>query len=281
MRIVMDDAGDIPADLAQKYNIRVVPINIMFGTEEYLSGVTMDHAAFYDKVEKVTGANFPKTSQPTPYQMAEVYREILAQGETEILTVTVSDKLSGTYASAVAAAQELDGQGTFYTFDSQGGSAAQGYMALAAARMAEEGRPGDEILEYLAKMRAEMAVIFTIDSLEFAVKGGRVSSMKSMMASLLNIKPILQLKDGLIVEAGKVRTRKRAVESIVAMIHEKMGNRPVKLAILHANAAADAAMLAEQARAKLNATEEILVDMTIPVAINLGPGALGIAAIPD
>ena len=213
MRIVMDDAGDIPADFAKKHNIAIIPVNITFGTEEFLSGITMDQAGFYEKVSEVGEHNFPKSSQPTPFQFAELYRSILAQGEDEILTITVGEKLSGTYASAVAAAKELAGQGTFHLFDSAGGSAAQGYMTIEAARMAENGASAADILVRLEVMRQEQVVVFLINSLEYAVKGGRVSSLQSSFASLLRIKPIMDLKDGLIVEAGRVRTYKKVSSS--------------------------------------------------------------------
>jgi DegV family protein with EDD domain len=280
MQIVMDDTGDIPMDLVEKYNIRIIPINIMFGTDQFLSRVELNHAAFYEKTKTVTADNFPKTSQPTPFQFVELYKEIFATGETEILTVTVSEKLSGTYASVVQARKELEGQGTIHLFDSQAGAAAQGYIALEAARMAHEGADINTILPALEKLREAMSVVFTIDSLEYAVKGGRVSSMKSLMASLLNIKPILRLDDGLIVEAGRVRTRKRALDHIVDMIHQDMGNQPIKLVVIHANAPEDATILQEKARAKLNIAEELFTDISIPVAINLGPGALGLIAFP-
>lgn len=280
MKIVMDDAGDIPMDLAQKYDVRIIPINIMFGTEQFLSRVEMGHDAFYRKTTEVTADNFPKTSQPTPYQFVEFYKEILAEGETDILTVTVSDKLSGTYASAVQARKELEGQGNFYLFDSQAGSAAQGYMALEAARMAHDGADIDTIMATLEKMRDSMSVVFTIDSLEYAVKGGRVSSMKSLVASLLNIKPILRLNDGLIVEAGRVRTRKRALDHIVDVIYQDLGDQPVRLVVIHANAPDDAKILQEKARARFNIAEELFADISVAVAINLGPGALGLIAFP-
>lgn len=280
MRIVMDDAGDIPPEIVEKYNIHIMPINIMFGTEQYLSEIDMDRPAFYEKTKHVTSENFPKTSQPTPYQFVEAYKEILASGEDKILTVTVSEKLSGTYASAVAAAKELDGEGTFHLFDSQAGSAAQGYMAIEAARMAAEGASIDEILARLEQMRSEMVVGFTIDSLEYARKGGRVSNVKSVMASLLNIKPILRLDDGLIVEAGRVRTRKKAIGRIVEYVREHLGDREINLAVIHAGSPEDAAVLRQKAQAALNTAETITVDMAIAVAINLGPGALGLVAIP-
>ncbi len=281
MRIVSDDAGDIPPDLAEKHNIAIIPLNITFGTEEFLSGITMDQAGFYEKVSEVGEHNFPKSSQPTPFQFAELYRSILAQGEDEILTITVGEKLSGTYASAVAAAKELAGQGTFHLFDSAGGSAAQGYMTIEAARMAENGASAADILARLEVMRQEQVVVFLINSLEYAVKGGRVSSLQSSFASLLRIKPIMDLKDGLIVEAGRVRTYKKALDYIVEKVAEQVGEKSVKVAYIHAHDLDGANLLRERARRQLNISEEIELEMAVSVAINLGPGALGIVAIPE
>jgi DegV family protein with EDD domain len=276
----MDDAGDVPADLVEKYNIKMVPVNIVFGTEEYLSTIEMDHAAFYEKAKEVSSHNFPKTSQPSPFQYAEVFRSILAEGETEIIAICVGEKLSGTYASATAAAKELEGQGTFHIFDTASGSCGQGYMAIEAARMVERGAGAKAILERLQVMRETQAVVFLIDSLEYAVKGGRVSMLKSTLASLLRIKPIMDLRDGVISEAGTVRTYGKALVSIVDRVHERMGDKPCQVAYIHANDRQGAIRLQELSEARLNITEAITSDMAVSVAINLGPGALGLVAIP-
>lgn len=281
MRVIIDDAGDVPAALAAALDIRVIPVNIMFGTEEFLSRVTMSHSAFYEKVKTVDDHNFPKTSQPTPYQFEELYRELIEGGAEEILTVTVSEKLSGTYASATAAAQALADRATFHVFDSQSGSAAQGLMAVEAARMAQTGATFDTIEPRLQEMRHHQSIYFLIDSLDFAVRGGRVGVLRSAMASLLNIKPIMTVEDGLIVERGKVRTYKKAVSFIVEAVRKDMGGRPVKLAAIHSNDEEAGQALLEKAQAALNNTESFLVDMAISVAINLGPGALGLIAIPE
>jgi DegV family protein with EDD domain len=281
MRIVMDDAGDVPAESIKKHNLKILPVNVMFGTEEFLSGVDITHETFYEKVKAVGDHNFPKTSQPTPFQFVEAYESILAEGEKDILTITVSEKLSGTYASAVAAGKELEGQGNFYLFDSQGGSAAQGFMALEAAEMAAAGKDIDTVIARLKTMRESMVVVFLINSLEYAVKGGRVSALRSTMASLLNIKPIMQLENGLIVEAGKVRTYKKAMNYMVDFVKERVGDKPVKVAFLHARDVEGMRTLQALARPQLKIIEEIEVDLAIAVAINLGPGALGIAVVPE
>jgi DegV family protein with EDD domain len=281
MRIITDDVADIPADLIEKYNIYIIPVNIMFGTEEFLSGITMDHAAFYEKVKQVDAHNFPKTSQPTPYQFVEVFEKLIDEGESEFLTVTVSQKLSGTYDSAEAARRELAGKATFHLFDSQSGSAGQGFLALEAARMAQDGAGADEILSRLEKLRDELIVVFLIDSLEYAVKGGRVGSLRSTVATLLNIKPIMTLRDGVIVEAGKVRTYSKAITYLVDFVKQRAAGRPVKLAVIHAGAQEGGEALLARAGDEIEHTEALLADMAVAVAVNLGPGALGIVALPE
>ena len=280
MRIVMDDAGDVPVHLIEELDIYVLPVNIMFGTEEYLSGVTMDHDAFYAKVESVEEHNFPKTSQPTPYQFEQAFEEIIEDGETEIVVIAVSERLSGTYASAAAAARAVEGRATVNLFDSKSGSAVQGLMVIEAARMARDGASADAVCARLEKMRETFSVYFLIDSLEYAVKGGRVSSLRAGFANLLNIKPIMTLDDGLIVEAGKVRTYKKAVDWMVEAVRGDVGTTSVNLAVMHANNRAAGKALLENARPKLNVKEEFFMDMAVAVAINLGPGALGLVAIP-
>ena len=281
MRIVMDDAGDVPEELVKKHNIAVIPVNITFGTQEYLSGMELDQTGFYEKVKEVGEHNFPKSSQPTPFQFQQLYESILGEGENEIMTITVGEKLSGTYASAEAGAQPLQDKGTFHLFDSASGSAAQGYMVLEAARMAEAGATADEIFAKLERMRDEQTVVFLIDSLEYAVKGGRVGSLQSSLASLLRIKPIMELKDGQIVEAGRVRTYAKALDYIVDKVTREVGDKPVKMALIHAHDPQGVIQLREQASKRLNVSEEFESEMAVSVAINLGPGALGIVAIPE
>ncbi|MDX1662683.1 MAG: DegV family protein [Candidatus Promineifilaceae bacterium] len=280
MQVVIDGAGDLPPALVEELDIAVVPINIMFGDEQFLSGVTMDHAAFYTKVQTVDSDNFPKTSQPTPYQMEQAYRQILTTGERQLLVITVSEKLSGTYESAVAAANALADEAEIEVFDSAAGSAVQGWMAVEAARMAGQGAGFDAILGCLEQMRDSASIYFLIDSLEYAVKGGRVSFIRSTVASLLNIKAIMTVEDGLIVEGGRVRTYRKALSFMVEATRNAVGTAPVQLAVMHANRAEAGQALLDMACAALNVREHFLMDLAISVAVNLGPGALGLVAIP-
>ncbi|MDT8306039.1 MAG: DegV family protein, partial [Anaerolineae bacterium] len=248
LRIIIDDAADAPQDLVDELQIHVVPINVTFGAEQYYTGLTIDRSGFYEKVRHVTGADFPKTSQPTPYQFEQAYRTVLADGADELIAVTVSEKLSGTYASAIAAAEALAGRAKIHVFDSQSGSAAQGLMAVVAARLARQGQPAAGILEALGEMRRNASIYLLIDSLEFAVRGGRVSSLQSGVASLFHIKPVMTVEDGLIVPSGRVRTMGKALERIVEKTCEAVGDRPVLLASVHANTVAAGTRLLDMAR---------------------------------
>jgi DegV family protein with EDD domain len=276
MRIIMDDAGDVPAEFIAKYNIHVMPINVMFGTEEFLSGVTMNHKEFYAKVKTVTDANFPKTSQPTPHQFVEAYEKMIAEGETEFITITISEKLSGTYASAVMAHRELAGKATFHLVDSQSGAGAFGFQVMEAAKMAAEGASAAQILARIDEVKKKTTTIFMIDNLEYAVRGGRVSAWRSTVASLLKIKPIMKLEDGRVVEDSKVRSHKKAISYLVEYAKQRVGNKPVRAFVEYGGDASYGEALRIEAQEGLNIQELYFMDLCLPVAINMGPGALAL-----
>lgn len=280
LRIIIDDAADAPQELVDALQIHVVPINVTFGAEQYYPGITIDRPGFYEKVKNVAAASFPKTSQPTPYQFEQAYRTLLSDGAGELIAITVSENLSGTYASAIAAAGSLAGEAIIHVFDSQSGSAAQGLMAVVAARLARQGQPAARILQALQEMRRKASIFLLIDSLEFAVRGGRVSSLQSGVASLFHIKPVMTVEDGLIVPSERVRTMGKALERIVEKTYEAVGELPVLLASVHANTPAAGARLLDMARPRFDVVEAYLLELALSVAVNLGPGALGLVAVP-
>jgi DegV family protein with EDD domain len=280
MKVVIDDAADLSEELRTKYNIANIPVNVHFGTEQFLTGENMTHDQFYRKAANVNDDNWPKTSQPSPYQFEEFYRKLMAEGERDILTITVGEKLSGTYPSAIAARKEIGDEANITVFNSETASGAQGMMAVEAVRMDRDGASLDEILDRLAEIRDEHVITLVINSLEWAVKGGRVSGLRGMMASLLNIKPIMYLFDGEVVEAGKVRTHKKALRFMADFAKEKVGDKPVRLSVLHANAAQEAEDLLETVKPMFNAQAVHVVNLCVPVAINLGPGTLGLILLP-
>ncbi len=286
MQIVADGAADIPLDLIQKYGIHIVPVNVMFGEEEFLSAPNLDHsraithAQFYDKARTVTDANWPKTSQPTPFQFVEAYEEMIAGGKNEFLTITVSQKLSGTYASAEMARQELDGKAAFHIVDSATGSIGFGWQVIEAARLAAEGAGLDAILARIAELKEKTVTSFMIDNLEYAVRGGRVSSWRSTVASLLKIKPIMTVRDGLVVEENKVRSQGKALRYQVDYVKERVGDQPVWAGVAWSGTDENGQTLRQMASEELNVVDWQFLEMAVPIAINMGPGAVALFAVP-
>lgn len=277
LHIVTDGAADMPPEWGEKYKIHTVPINIQFGEETYLQFIDLDFDSFYEKVTETK--TVPKTAQPSPHQFIEFYKKIANQGDT-ILSIHVTSKLSGTYASAVIATEELKDQYNIIPVDSAGGSLGIGFMCREARKMADAGKSVDEILTYIDQVKNDVQIILTLDTLEYARMSGRVGALSAALASLLNIKPIAVLDNGVVEMVGKVRTRKAALKRVVEMATERYGKRPVSLGILHARAPEAGAKLLTDVQNALNTQEAVITDLSLSLATNFGPGTLGIVLYP-
>jgi len=277
LRIVTDGAADLPLEWQAEYGIDMLPVNIHFGEKTYLQNVDLDNEGFYRLVDETQ--KIPKTSQPSPHQFSEIYKKIAQPGDT-IISIHVTSKLSGTYASAVSAGRELAGIYDVIPFDSASGSMAIGFMCRAARLQERAGKNVDQIMKHLEEMRKTGRIVLALDTLKYARMSGRVGTMQAALASVLNVKPIAVLGDGLLQMTEKVRTRKASLERLIAMITEEFGNRPLMMAILHARDPQAGQEMMERARAQFNIKELFLVDLSISLAANLGPGTVGIVAFP-
>jgi DegV family protein with EDD domain len=277
LRIVTDGAVDVPPTWEKEYDIKIVPINIHFGEKTFLQYVDMDFDGFYKEVK--TNKDFPKTSQPSPHQFAEFYRNHYQRGEI-ILSIHVTSKLSGTYASCVSAAEELKGEYNIVPFDSLGGSMGAAFMCRTARKMANAGKSVDEIVKHLETMRDKAHVILTLDTLDYARRSGRVGAFSAALASLLNVKPIARLQDGLVQMVDKVRTRKAALARVIELGKETVGNQAVSLGVVHANDRESGKVLLEEAKRNFNAKETEMTDLSISLAVNFGPGTVGLVLYP-
>ena len=278
MRIVTDGAADMPSGWEKEFDIQVIPINVHFGEKTFIQNVDLDFDGFYEMVGNKTNA-FPKTSQPSPHQFVEFYKKNFQPGDT-ILSIHITSKLSGTYASAVAAAEELKGTYNVITFDSLGGSMGTGHMCRTARQMERAGKSVDEIVRYLESIRDKAFIILTLDTLEYARRSGRVGALSASLASVLNLKPIALLKDGLVETVDKVRTRKAALARVIALGQELVGNKPVHLGIVHARDIESGYALMEEAKKHFNVKSAEMTDLSISLAINFGPGTVGLVLYP-
>lgn len=277
LRIVTDGACDMPSEWGKEYDIHVIPINIHIGDKTYLQGVDLSNDDFYDTVEK--NKIIPKTSQPSPTQFEDFYSRVAQTGDT-ILSIHVTSKLSGTFASAEMAARELEGQFRVLPFDSAAGSVAQAYMCKEARLMDRAGSTIDEILRRLKFIRDNVNIILTLDTLEYARMSGRVKTLQAALASILNVKPIVVLTDGILDMADKVRTRHRALDTVVEKVYAKVGNRQVNAAVVHARDPESGKKLMERVSKALNYKELVMTELSIAVSANLGPGTVGVIAYP-
>jgi DegV family protein with EDD domain len=278
MRIVTDGAVDIPSGWEKDLDIHVIPINVHFGEKTYIQNVDLNLDEFYKLVSDKTNP-FPKTSQPSPHQFVEFYKKNFQPDET-ILSIHITSKLSGTYASAVSAAEELKGTYNVITFDSLGGSIGVAFMCRTVRQMEHDGKSVDEILRQLESMRSKVFIILTLDTLEYARRSGRVGALSASLASMLNLKPIALLKDGLIETVDKVRTRKAALARVIALGKELVGEKPVHLGIVHARDIESGKALMEEAKKNFNVKDAELTDLSISLAINFGPGTVGLVLYP-
>lgn len=277
LRIVTDSTADVLPEWAKEYGIDTIPVNILFGEKSYLQGVEMDNEGFYKLVEE--SKRIPKTSQPSPHQFIEFYRKAAQKGDT-ILSIHITAKLSGTYASAVAAAEELKGEFNIVPVDSASGSLGIALMCREARKMERAGKSVDEIVKYIENIKPNIRVILTLDTLEYAKMSGRVKTLQAALASILNVKPIAVLRDGDLKMTEKVRTRKASLARVIEMAKEEFGSKPIYLAVVHARDIKSGQALLEDAKSHFNCKETLISELSISIAANLGPGTVGLILYP-
>jgi DegV family protein with EDD domain len=277
LRIVTDGGADFPEGWEALYEVNTIPLRIQFGDRTYLQGQDIGTWNFYQLVQE--RREIPRTSLPSPVEIMDFYR-CIAQNGDNILSIHLGSKLSGTYAAVQLAAQELVNEINVFPFDSGAGSAILAMMCREARLLDRAGISVQDILTKLETIRERLTVVFTLDTLDFARMNGRVNALQSALTSILHIKPIVILRDGLLQMADKVRTRQKAIDKIINFASNRVGNLPVNVAIVHAGDPQMAGWLMDKVRCLFNCRELVLTDLSIPVAANLGPGAVGIMVYP-
>jgi len=202
IRIVVDSTADVPQEIREK--LTVVPLNVSFGEETYIDGVTINHHEFYEKLAE--GKVLPKTSQPSPDAFAQVFEAAKQAGET-LVVLTVSSRLSGTHQSAMIAAQDYPEN--VYIVDTLNVANAFGVLAEYALELAEKGMGAQEIADEIVRVRDDVELYALVDTLEYLHKGGRVSRTVAIAGGLLSIKPLVSMKDGVLGMKGKARGTKQ------------------------------------------------------------------------
>jgi len=270
--IVVDSTADFPEAPQRFPNWRVVPLYVRFGNESYKDYVELDPEAFYARLRTATVT--PSTSQPTPGDFLAVYEELA--GYDRILSLHIAGKLSGTIESARAAAQLL-GDERVRTLDSQSASAAIAMLGLAIQRRLERGTSDGEVDELVERYRQETGLLFTVETLEYLARGGRIGRARAWAGELLNIKPILTIKDGEVIPVKRVRgNRKAFLEFESAFTSSTRDVSGLRVGIAHAEAPERAEALTELVRRTRPAAQLELVTTLGPVVgAHAGPATVG------
>jgi DegV family protein with EDD domain len=271
--IVLDSTADLPDAAGRFPNWRVVPLYVQFGDESLRDGVDISAAQFYARLREADV--FPTTSQPTPGDFLACYREL---GTFErIFSLHVSARVSGTFASAEVAAAEL-GDGRVRAIDTETASASIAMLALAIQRRLERGTNDEEIDALVERYKRERGLLFTVDTLEFLARGGRIGKAAAFAGSLLNVKPILSIRDGEVVPVKRVRGEPKAFGELAAALEAETRDEPqFRLAVAHAAAPDRAAELEALVRERRpNAELELVVILGAVIGAHAGPGTLAL-----
>ena len=271
--VVVDSTTDFPDDWPYRDRIHIIPEHIRFGNEDYREGVDITPEAFFKRVLE-TGV-IPKTSQPSPGEFAELYRQ-LADRYDIILSLHLGAKLSGTYQSAVLGADLVADKVTVLPFDSNNGSAGVGFMVDEAMTMIDAGATPEAILQRMTVLRERIQIFLTPEDLTFARLSGRINALSAFIASVLHIVPIITLTDGELVATERARSRKKALARMTRMMQDRLGEGPINLAIIHALAPQDAETFKALLQATFQPQKLWIAALSSSVSAHLGPGTIGI-----
>lgn len=275
--LMTDSTADLPRDLIAKYDITIVPLYVIWGEEELKDGVDIDNETFYARLP--VDPVHPRTSQPTPGDFVTAIEELDAE---EVLIITISDQLSGTFDSANTA-RELSGK-PVHVVDSYSVSMGLGWQVLAAARAREAGGDIEAMIAAAQRVREQLSVLFTVDTLDYLHKGGRIGGAAKLLGTALQLKPMLEVdpSNGFVDAVERTRTRQKAVQRIMEASFERVDTtRPMRICIMHAAAADGAQDLYEKVTSKYNPVEAVITELTPVLGVHVGPGTLGIIVCND
>lgn len=278
IKIVTDSSMDFPEHIKAKYkNLAIVPMVIYFGEEEYFDGETLTTDEFYRRFK--TGPILPKTASPMMSRVENTLRDCAKDGSM-VIAITLSSGLSGTYELFCGVAERLHQEEglDIHVVDSLGATIGAALLAIRAAEMAEADKPAAEIIAEIEKMRFEMNHIFTVDTLEYLWRGGRVTRAEAFVGNVLDIKPILHILDnGRITAFHKVRGRKKALQFIADWVLDTSGGLEGQtIGVVHWDCEKDALDMAARLKETCSPKDIIIAKMSATIGVHTGPGLLGV-----
>lgn len=279
--IVTDSSACLPAGLAARYAIQVVPLSLIFGEVHYRDGVDISPAEFYTRLRETR--EIPRTAHSSPGAYLAAYRKA-AQIAPEVLCITLSSSFSGQFNSAQVAAElarEAMPELTVRVLDSGTAASAQGFVVLVAAQAASGGDNPVEVLTVARRVARRVYLVAMVDSLDYLVRGGHVPRAAAWANSLFRIKPLVALNGGEARPVARTRSKARAMERIIGIIRQRAAPRqPLHIAVMHADALDDAVTLRDKITARYDCAELYITEFTPVMGAHIGPGLVGVAFYP-
>ena len=276
--VVTDTDSTLPPELAKKYHIVQIPILIQFGEETFRTGIDIDDAATFARIDR--DGKLPTTTAPTPGQFLEAFQAAFDSGAEAVICINISCEMSATYSSAQKAAEMLPGK-RIEVVDSRSCAMGQGYMAIAAAQAVVDGATVEQAIAAAGEIRGRTYLFGALPTLRYIAMSGRVSQLAAGMAGMLDIKPILSLQGGKLDLLEKVRTQGKAWNRAVELAVEKAAGRKVeRMAILHVNAPGLARQFDGLVRKALPCpADTIFCEMTPGLSVHVGAGMVAVVFV--
>jgi len=275
VNIITDSSAYLPKDVAEQYNVRVVPLSLHWDGVSYFDNVDIHAEEFYTRLS--TSKTIPTTSQVTIGQFMEVFEPLVKAGE-DVLYLSVSYGISATYNSAVQAAEMLGNPPNLVVLDSRLVAMALSLMVIEAARAAERGATLAEVKQVAEDALPRIGVYFTVDTLEYLHKGGRINSAKRLLGSMLDLKPLMEIRDGKIELVESVKSTKKAITRMLDLIEKAIhGRSPVRIAPFHAVAYDRMVAMEASAIERFHPVEIFRSEVSPAIGTHTGPGTLAMA----
>jgi len=275
IKIVTDSTAYLSEAMVREHDVCVVPLCVHFGDQDFKEGVELSIEEFYVRLRQAP--ELPSTSQPSAGEFHQVFKGLAEQGH-QILALTISSKLSGTWNSAMAAKEMLP-EAEIAVVDSLSTSVGLHLMIMAALETTQNGASLQEVVERVKGIRERMNFLFVVDTLEYLAKGGRIGNAKAFMGTLLKVKPILILKDGTIEPLEQVRSKRKAEMRMLDLIEERLGDRApqAQVAVTHALVPDEAEAVAQELVDRLGCSEPLISEVGPVIGTHTGPGVVGVA----
>jgi DegV family protein with EDD domain len=272
IKIVTDSTADLPIELAEECGITIVPLYVRFGDQTYRDRIEITEDEFYKRL--LTDPIHPNTSQPTPQDFVDVYRK-LSKDTDGILSIHISNKLSGTYNSALQAKEIVSSECKVEVVDSEMVSMGLGLLAVEAATLADSGKELLQIVEEMKLSIHKTHLWALFDTLKYLALGGRIGKAKAFLGAMLNIKPVLSVKDGEMVPSSQPRTRAKGIDTLFEFVIKTKDIQD--LSVMYTTTPEEALSLADRIGATFERDRIRLARIGPAIGVHAGPGALGVA----